>query len=106
MKIYVLSYNSSDGFMKRTQGVLGVFDSFERVQHAVDQDCVYYYETQIDHDTDGAVWHHFTNKGTYTIECFILNDYGIEDEDEKDYDIPDDVDETFYDPFAGCNMYE
>lgn len=105
MRIYVLSYNGCDGFMQRAEGALGVFDSLERAQHAIDKNCDFYKETQIDYDTDMTTWHYFTNKGTYTIERFELNEDGFEDEDEDDY-IPDDVDETFYDPYAGCDMYE
>lgn len=106
MKIYVLSYNGCDGFMKRTEGVIGVFDSLERAQREIDKYLDLYDEKLIDYDCDIIVRHYFTFKGTYTIEYFVLNDSCIEDENEEDYDVPDDVDETFYDPYAGCNMYE
>ena len=34
--------------------------------------------------------------------------YGVEDEDadEDEVDIPDDVDESNYDPYCGCDMFE
>ena len=31
---------------------------------------------------------------------------GIDDIEEEDYDFPDDVDETNYDPYMGCDFYE
>lgn len=32
--------------------------------------------------------------------------YGVEDEDVDEDDIPDDVDETNYNPYMGCDEYE
>lgn len=32
--------------------------------------------------------------------------YGVEDEDEDEADIPDDVDESNYNPYTGCDEYE
>ena len=31
---------------------------------------------------------------------------GIDDIEEEDYDFPDDVDETNYDPYMGCDFFE
>lgn len=31
---------------------------------------------------------------------------GIDDIEEEDYDFPDDVDETNYDPYMGCDCFE
>ena len=45
---------------------------------------------------------------TRKIGVDYLNELGIdevEDEDEN-FDIPDDVDETNYDPYCGCDMFE
>lgn len=42
----------------------------------------------------------------FAFQCFA-NDMGhFDDEDEENYDIPDDVDETNYDPYCGCDMFE
>jgi len=107
MKIYILSYNGCNGNIQPADGVLGTFDSLARAESEMDKYCTYYQETQIDYDSDMIVWHFFTNKGTYTIERFELNESCFEDEDEDNADyIPDDVDETFYDPYAGCDIYE
>ena len=41
----------------------------------------------------------------FAFQCFADDmkhfDYG-----DEDFDIPDDVDETNYDPYCGCDMYE
>ena len=47
---------------------------------------------------------------TRKISIDYLDELGInevEDEDENEnFDIPDDVDESNYDPYCGCDMYE
>ena len=41
---------------------------------------------------------------TFTDFCEKEEIYKVED--KADYDIPDDVDETNYDPYCGCDMFE
>ena len=41
----------------------------------------------------------------FASECFIDNMKYYDDNGEN-YDIPDDVDETNYDPYCGCDMFE
>ena len=41
----------------------------------------------------------------FAFECFMDNMKHFDDGDEN-YEIPDDVDETNYDPYCGCDMFE
>lgn len=41
----------------------------------------------------------------FAFQCFA-NDMMHFDNGDEDYYIPDDVDETNYDPYCGCDMYE
>lgn len=41
----------------------------------------------------------------FAADCF-LNDGSHYHEDEDNWDIPDDVDESSYDPYCGCDMFE
>ena len=41
----------------------------------------------------------------FAFQCFA-NDMMHFDEGDEDYYIPDDIDETNYDPYCGCDMYE
>lgn len=41
----------------------------------------------------------------FAFQCFA-NDMMHFDDGDENYDIPDDVDETNYDPYAGCEVYE
>lgn len=41
----------------------------------------------------------------FAFPCFA-NDMMHFDENEEDYNIPDDVDETNYDPYMGCDYFE
>ena len=41
----------------------------------------------------------------FAFPCFA-NDMMHFDDGEENYDIPDDVDESNYDPYAGCEVYE
>lgn len=44
---------------------------------------------------------------TRKIALDYLDELGIEEvEDEEEPDIPDDVDETNYDPYMGCDFFE
>lgn len=41
----------------------------------------------------------------FAFQCFA-NGMAHFDDGDDDYDIPDNVDETNYDPYSGCDMYE
>ena len=41
----------------------------------------------------------------FAFQCFA-NDMMHFDDSEENYEIPDDVDESNYDPYCGCDMYE
>ena len=41
----------------------------------------------------------------FAFQCFA-NDMMHFDDGEENYDVPDDVDESNYDPYAGCEIYE
>ena len=41
----------------------------------------------------------------FAFQCFA-NDMMHFDDNEDEPDIPDDIDETNYDPYCGCDMYE
>ena len=41
----------------------------------------------------------------FAFQCFA-NDMMHFDDADEDYYIPDDVDETNYDPYCGCDMFE
>jgi hypothetical protein len=45
---------------------------------------------------------------TRKIGVDYLNELGIDEVEEEDenFDIPDDVDESNYDPYCGCDMFE
>ena len=65
---------------------------------------VSYSYTQIEPTTD------WVETVTRNITEEYLNELGITEveieDDDEEFDIPDDVDETNYDPYAGCDIYE
>ena len=77
---------------------------FNRLRDGIARDVtvVSYSFTQVE---PSAEW---VTEVTRKIGVDYLDELGIdevEDEDEN-FDIPDDVDETNYDPYCGCDIYE
>jgi hypothetical protein len=42
----------------------------------------------------------------YAIEDAVSRDMGLVEDDDIDDNFCDDVDETFYDPYCGCEIYD
>lgn len=67
------------------------------------KECAYFWQDAIDERPHC----HFEQLSAMDIPPCACDDDDHEDEDyEYDYDYDDDVDESFYDPYSGCDCYD
>lgn len=55
---------------------------------------------------DNEIIYTVTEKVIQTIEFEVVRYLTEEEDEEEEPDIPDDVDETNYDPYMGCDSYD
>lgn len=90
-------YNCSVTFCNENDGLYDAPAPFEDINAALA-----YCEEEIDvrqQAISAVVW------DTMTGEVYATCGFDEDDIEEEDY-FPDDVDESFYDPYSGCDVYE
>ena len=103
MYIFVVSFDSTIAAYQGDTGAQGAFSTEANAKKFMEDLAAMYNDTIEDEDCD--IWRsiYYSRKGVYTIDRMTL-DYML-DEYVPD-NMPDDVDESNYDPYAGQDIYD
>jgi len=77
MKVYVVSWSGGPSMLTSLDGVYCVCDTLEKAQRAISNYITEWDDALLDFDIDITKRLYFTTKGTWKLECLIMNDTGL-----------------------------